>query len=100
MIMREWKARCPTKHRDPFISHLRETGVDDARQLPGFVRADILTRPVGEMTEITLLTFWESFESVAQFAGDDLQVARLYPGDEEFELDPDLSVEHYEVHHD
>jgi len=36
-------------------------------------------------------------ESIKAFAGNDISQARLYPEDEVYELEPDLSVQHYEV---
>lgn len=97
MIARQWKARCPQEHKAGFAEHLRRTGVRDAAATPGFRGAQIFTRAVGERAEFTLITYWESLDAIRAFAGDDIGTARLYPGDEAYELEPDAFVLHYEV---
>ena len=53
---------------------------------------------MGELTfEVTLITYWPTRESIIAFAGQDIEVAKLYPEDNEYELDPDTFVRHYEV---
>jgi heme-degrading monooxygenase HmoA len=97
MIAREWKARCPQRHKAGFTEHLRRTGVHDAATTPGFRGAQILVRDHGSAVEFTLITYWDSFDSIKAFAGDDIDVARLYPGDGAYALEPDDFVLHYEV---
>lgn len=97
MIARVWKARCPQRHEAGFAEHLRRTGVHDASATPGFRGARILVRGIGSEAEFTLITHWDSFDSIKAFAGDDIGVARLYPGDEAYALEPDDFVLHYEV---
>lgn len=97
MIAREWKARCPQRHVAGFAEHLRRTGVHDAAGTPGFRGAQILVRDIGECGEFTLITYWDSIGAIEAFAGEDTDVARLYEGDERYELEPDHFVLHYEV---
>jgi len=47
--------------------------------------------------EIGLTTYWETWEAVRAFAGEDLERAVLYPGDEKYEIVPDKHVRHYDV---
>lgn len=104
MIAREWKCLCPTRHREGFLVHLERTGVREARETPGYQGHQVLERldktcPAGRSgcVEIGLTTFWESWEAVRAFAGDDFDHAVLYPGDERYEIVPDKHVRHYEV---
>jgi heme-degrading monooxygenase HmoA len=97
MIAREWKARCPQRHRAGFTGHLRRTGVHDATATPGFLGAQILVRDIGDNVEFTLITYWDSLAAITAFAGADIGVARLYPGDEAYALEPNDFVLHYEV---
>lgn len=96
MIEREWKCRCPRKTREGFLAHLRATGVDEASGLPGFLGARVLERdlPGDGRVEIVLVTVWRSEADIRAFAGEDLDTARLYPGDEAFGIDPDGFVTH------
>jgi heme-degrading monooxygenase HmoA len=71
--------------------------VHDAARTPGFRGAQILVRDIGKRGEFTLITYWDSIGAIKAFAGDDMDVARLYPGDEAYALEPDDFVLHYEV---
>ena len=44
-----------------------------------------------------MITYWDSMNSIKGFAGDDISLARLYPEDYQYELEPDNFVLHYEV---
>lgn len=49
------------------------------------------------MTHFTLVTFWDSIDSVRRFAGDDVLRARYYPEDDEFLLEREPFVTHDDV---
>ena len=56
-----------------------------------------MRRDDGDWAHFLLISFWDSLESIQQFAGDDIDTAVLYPEDEVFGLVPDLKVFHYNV---
>ena len=62
-----------------------------------FLGAQIFRRSLAAKIELTLITYWDNLESIKAFAGNDISQARLYPEDEAYQLEPDLSVQHYEV---
>ncbi|SFM71396.1 antibiotic biosynthesis monooxygenase family protein [Marinobacter zhejiangensis] len=97
MIAREWKCRVPDVHSKGFTSYLYETGIKDSSATPGFLGAQIFHRSSDGKVELTLITYWDKLESIEAFAGSDISVARLYPEDAAYQLEPDLSVQHYEV---
>ncbi len=97
MIAREWKCRVPPMHSTGFTAYLYETGIKDSSETPGYLGAQIFRRDLSDGVELTLITYWDQLESIKAFAGDDISQARLYPEDKVYELDPDLSVQHYEV---
>jgi heme-degrading monooxygenase HmoA len=80
MFAREWKARCPKYRKEAFVEYLRQTGVKDTSATPGFKGAQIFTRDVGEKVEVTLISYWDRLDSIKSFAGEDIGIARLYPG--------------------
>lgn len=55
----------------------------------------MLTREVGELTEVVMFTLWESLEAVKEFAGDEYETARFYPEDDRFLVERDLVATHY-----
>lgn len=97
MIAREWKARCPETKKEAFIEYLYETGVKDTSSTLGFKGAQIFTRNLDGKAEVTLISYWDSLLSIEAYAGKEISVARLYPEDHKYELDPDNFVSHYEV---
>jgi heme-degrading monooxygenase HmoA len=97
MFAREWKSRCPLKHKEGFIKYLYETGVKDTSATKGYKGSQILTRDLEDKVEIILISYWDTLDSIKAFAGEDIGVAKLYPEDEKYELDPDTFVLHYEV---
>lgn len=97
MIAREWKCRVPEVHSEGFTAYLYETGIKDSSATPGFLGAQIFRRSLSGKIELSLITYWDKLDSIKAFAGHDISQARLYPEDEVYELEPDLSVQHYEV---
>ncbi|MDF9434313.1 MULTISPECIES: antibiotic biosynthesis monooxygenase family protein [Chromohalobacter] len=87
----------PEAHNDGFTGYLYDTGIKDSSGTSGYLGAQIFRRSLNGKIELTLITYWENLESIKAFAGDDISQARLYPEDEVYELEPDLSVQHYEV---
>ena len=97
-VVRVWRGRVPLAHACAFHRHLIATGLHDAEALPGNLGALLLRRDEPRFASFTLLTLWENEAAIHQFvSGDDLEQARLYPGDEAFELVPDLQVQHHQV---
>jgi len=47
--------------------------------------------------EFFLLSLWESWDAIQQFAGDDVEKAFYYPEDPQYLLSMEPGVEHYEV---
>ena len=97
MIAREWKARCPMTQKAGFIKYLYQTGIKDSSGTIGFKGAQIFTRDLEENTEVTLISYWDSLNAIKAFAGDNIEIARLYQDDYKYELEPDTFVSHYEV---
>jgi heme-degrading monooxygenase HmoA len=97
MIARMWHGRTDRKRASEYADYLRETGVKDLRNTPGNRRVLVMCDTSGDAADFTLISFWDSVDSIRAFAGDDLLKARYYRRDREFlhELDP--RVTHLEV---
>jgi hypothetical protein len=58
----------------------------------------VFLRNIGENAcHFTLITFWENLEGIRNFAGEDLEKAKYYPEDENFLMEFEDNVTHYEV---
>jgi heme-degrading monooxygenase HmoA len=45
----------------------------------------------------TLITYWENLNVIKNFAGEDFEKAKYYPEDDNFLLEFEEKVEHFEV---
>jgi heme-degrading monooxygenase HmoA len=97
MIARLWHGAVPAAKAEAYTRYLEETGLPDYRATPGNRGVRVLRRTDGNVVHFLLVTFWESFAAIRAFAGDDVDRARYYPEDEDFLLELEPTVVHYEV---
>jgi heme-degrading monooxygenase HmoA len=81
------------------VEYLRSTGFAAFRKTPGNRGALGLRRVRNGRAEFIVLSLWESEEAIRRFAGDRLERAVFYQQDEQFLIDRDEEVVHYEVIH-
>ena len=97
MIARTWHGRVVTEKADAYLNYLKRTGLHDFRATPGNMGVYVLRRDEGGITHYMVTTLWTSMDSVKSFAGDDPTKARYYPQDDEFLLEREPLVQHFEV---
>lgn len=97
MIGRTWHGRVPTEKADAYYAYLQRTGLSDYVKTPGNRGVYVLRRTDGQVTHFLLLTFWDSLDAIRAFAGDEYERARYYPEDDEFLLEREPYVSHYDV---
>ena len=97
MIARTWHGRVPAEKADAYYSYLRRTGLADYAATPGNRGVTVLRRNDGAVTHFLLLTLWESIEAVRAFAGAQYELAQYYPEDDDYLLEREPFVTHYEV---
>jgi heme-degrading monooxygenase HmoA len=51
----------------------------------------------GRARRILVISFWESLESIKEFAGVEIEIAHYYPEDNKFLLELEPKVSHYEI---
>lgn len=97
MIARIWHGVTPSSKAEQYVDYLNETGIPDYRATEGNQGVYVLRRIEGSRAHFLLLTLWESLDAIKQFAGPDFERARYYPEDDEYLLERELTVDHYEV---
>ena len=98
MIARMWRGVVRAQDADDYAAYVQRTGIESYQQTPGNQGAWLLRRPDGDgREEIMTLSFWESVQAIAAFAGDDINQAVYYPEDDRYLLERDLHVVHYQV---
>jgi heme-degrading monooxygenase HmoA len=97
MIARTWHGMTDASKADEYLDYLNKTGVPEYRATQGNLGVYVLRRIKGNVAHFLLLTLWESEEAIKRFAGPDMEVAKYYPEDEQFLLELEPMVTHYEV---
>lgn len=67
------------------------------RATAGNKGAWVLRRIEGDVAHFITLSFWESRDAIAAFAGADIEAAKYYPEDEKYLLEFEPRVTHYEL---
>ena len=98
MLARIWRGVTLTEQADAYLDYLNQTGIPDYLATPGNRGAFVLRRADGERSHFLTISLWDSLESVKGFAGDDYERARYYAEDEQFLLEFEPTVEHYEYY--
>lgn len=95
MIARVWHGRIRAKDADEYVRYIESTGLRDYRTCRGNRGALMLVRPNGEEAEVFTISLWDSYDDIAQFAGADISKARYYPKDEQYLLEFEETVRHF-----
>jgi heme-degrading monooxygenase HmoA len=97
MIARTWRGVTRAHDADAYVQYLLDTGLAEFRQTEGNRGALAFRRIEGDRAEFVVLSLWESEAAVRRFAGDDIEQAVFYPEDDQFLIDRETRVTHYEV---
>ena len=97
MIARIWHGRVPAPKGDAYYAYLLETGVPEYAATEGNKGVQVLRMTEDGITHFLLLTLWDSVAAIKRFAGEDYAYAKYYPADDEFLLEREARVQHYEV---
>lgn len=100
MVVRVWRGRTPEALAGRYLQFLLRGGLSGYRETPGFLGVDVLTRSEGRETEFMLASRWRDMRAVRAFAGPEPERPVYYPEDDEFLLEREPRVRHYEVAHE
>lgn len=97
MIARVWRGATLAEHADAYAAYLEETGMRNARTIPGSRGTLVLRRVRGGYAEFETILLFDKLEDVRGFAGDELEAAVFFDEDERYLVERELDVKHYEV---
>jgi heme-degrading monooxygenase HmoA len=98
MIARSWRGWTDADRAEAYLDYLNRTGVPGLRGTPGNRGVYVFHRSVeGDREEFVVLSLWDDVEAIRAFAGDDVEVARFYPEDDDFLIEREWTCAHYEV---
>jgi heme-degrading monooxygenase HmoA len=97
MIARVWRGTTRAEDAEAYASYMGGTGGEALAAMLGNQGVYMLRRIQGVTAEFVMISLWESEEAIRGFAGDDIDVAVLFPDDDRYLIDRELAVSHYEV---
>jgi heme-degrading monooxygenase HmoA len=97
MIARIWHGRTRIEDFDRYRDFMKSEAIPDYEKTDGFKKLIFLRNIKGDAGHFTLITFWKNIDVIKNFAGDDYEKAKYYPEDEQFLLEFEENVNHYEV---
>ena len=97
MIARRWHGRIPAAKAGDYLRLMREVALPDYRGVQGNLGAWCLHRRNGEIVHVEMFTLWADEQAIRAFAGDDIARAKYYDFDEDFLLEKEPHVLHFEV---
>lgn len=98
MIARMWRGWAHTGRIEEYVEIVERTGMAGYRATAGNQGAQLLTRDLGDgRTELITLSWWDDLDHIRAFAGADIEAAKYYPEDDEFLIDRETTVSHFEV---
>lgn len=92
-----WHGKVPSTKATAYHACLNETGLSDYAATEGNRGMFLLKREEGDITHFYTLTFWDDLRAIQKFAGDDYEKARYYPEDDNFLLEFEPLVTHFDV---
>ena len=97
VITRIWHGRTKAEHADQYLQFVIDTGVADYKSVEGNLSVEIWRRIDGDVCHFWTVTKWDSYESIRQFAGDEIEKAKYYAEDSRYLLEFEPTVHHCET---
>lgn len=97
MIARIWHGKTSIEKFEAYAEFLKKVAVPDYQKTEGFLNLSFLKRTENGEGHFTLITYWKNLEVIKNFAGQDFEKAKYYPEDDDFLLEFEEQVQHYEV---
>ena len=96
-IMRLWHGEVAIEKADEYEKFMIERAAPDYGSVEGLVKLYFQRKDEEKKAHFLLVTIWDCIGSVIKFAGDNPEVAKYYPEDDDFLLEKEKHVSMYEV---
>jgi heme-degrading monooxygenase HmoA len=97
MIARIWHGKTLASKGEDYKQFTMDAAIPDYQSIPGCLSLNFLYRVENDIAHFTLITYWDSIDSIKMFAGADYHKAKYYPEDKNFLLEFEEEVAHHEV---
>jgi len=96
-IMRLWHGKAPIAKANEYEKFLIERAVPDYGSVDGLIKPCFTRREEEEVAHFLLVTIWDSMESIKKFTGENPELEKYCPEDNDFLLEKEKYVQHYKV---
>lgn len=97
MIARIWHGKTSIENFEAYTMFLKEFAIPEFEKTKGFKGLTFLRSVDGAEGHFNVISYWENLEVIKNFAGNDFEKPRYYPQDNNFLLEFEEKVKHYEV---
>jgi drug/metabolite transporter (DMT)-like permease/heme-degrading monooxygenase HmoA len=97
MIVRIWHGTTPPDKAEEYVEFAKNKVVPEFQAIPGNLGLTLTRRNEGDVSHMTLVSYWKDVDSIKQFAGEDYGKARYFPEEQNLLLDFEKEVEHKEI---
>ena len=98
MIARIWHGVVPLEKAEEYLEKMHSVALPGYERTLGNRGAYCLYRVDGNVAHFQMLTFWDDVDAIKRFAGEDYQRARYYDFDDDFLVEKEPFVLHFEVY--
>ena len=96
-IMRLWHGEVAIEKADEYEKFMIERAAPDYGSVEGLIKLYFQRKNEEKKAHFLLVTLWDSIDSVKKFAGNNPEIAKYYPEDDDFLLEKEKQVSIYEV---
>lgn len=96
-IARMWHGRVPVAKADEYTTYLNQAGVQKIRAIAGNQGIQMFRRLENDVAEFYVISYWKSRNDIRKFAGNDIEKTRFLPRDQEYLIEPERYVKHFDV---
>jgi heme-degrading monooxygenase HmoA len=96
-IARVWHGRTPLARADEYRQYLFDAGVKKIASLPGNRGVQMWMRKSEAEAEFMIVSYWDSVGAIKGYAGPTYENVHDLPRDNEFLIDKETKVRHFEI---
>jgi heme-degrading monooxygenase HmoA len=95
-IARVWHGRVPAAKAASYAKYIGDA-IKKFRTIPGNRGYQMMREDAGAEVHFMVISFWDSRESIHNYAGADISKVRALPRDGEFLIEPEATVRNYDI---
>ena len=96
-IMRLWHGEVAIEKADEYEQFMLDRAAPDYSSVEGLLNLSFQRRDETTKAHFLLVTVWDSIESIKKFAGEQPEIAKYYPEDENYLLSKEKNTSLYDV---